>query len=168
MFRKDNSGPRDPYFVRLQEALNNASIVQPVLLIDRQRLEHNMAQLVSDLPAGLDLRIVAKSLPVPELLKLVCSKFDLHRYMTFNLPMLQSVAELDPQANQLLGKPLPVGAAAQFYASHQSGEGRVYWLIDTLTRLRQYADLAQNLNRKLDIVLELDVGLHRGGFETGS
>jgi D-serine deaminase-like pyridoxal phosphate-dependent protein len=43
----------------------------------------------------------------------------------------------------------------------------VHWLIDTEQRLGQYLELADALEVRLDIALELDVGLHRGGFVAG-
>lgn len=170
MLRRDKSGPRESYFLDVQKALRDAGITQPVLVLDEGRLRHNIRQLKGDLPEGMNLRLVAKSLPVPELLKLASAELDTHRYMTFNLTMLREVAELDPTADQLLGKPLPVKAAADYYSSTTTNQatGEVYWLIDSESRLREYAELARSNNLILNIVLELDVGLHRGGFEVDS
>ncbi len=170
MLRRDNSGPREPYFLDVQKALGEAGITHPVLVLDEGRLRHNIRQLKGDLPEGMNLRLVAKSLPVPELLKLASAELDTHRYMTFNLTMLREVAELDPAADQLLGKPLPVKAAADYYFSTATNQatGEVYWLIDSESRLYEYAELARSNNLILNIVLELDVGLHRGGFEVDS
>lgn len=170
MARHDQSGPRDAYFLRMQSALKAAGIHQPTLVIDRARLDQNLVQLRRDLAPNMGLRIVAKSLPSIPLLKIVAMGAKTNRFMTFNAPMLKELTAAFPDADQLLGKPFPVQAAADFY-SNQSGakpKGRIGWLIDTNTRLSQYADLAASRSLKLDISLELDVGLHRGGFTPGS
>jgi D-serine deaminase-like pyridoxal phosphate-dependent protein len=165
MWRKDQSGPRDPYFLEMQEALRAAGRTEPVLILDRARLRRNIERLQSDLPKGMALRLVAKSLPVADLLQMAASVLDTHRYMTFNLPMLRDVARMDPDAEQLLGKPLPVASLAAHYDAN--APGRVIWLVDTERRLNEYAELAQARGVILDVVLELDVGLHRGGFVPG-
>lgn len=167
MLRRDKSGPRESYFLDVQQALREAGISEPALVLDERRLRQNIRQLKGDLAEGMNLRLVVKSLPVPELLRLVSMELDTHRYMTFNLTMLKEVAELDPAADQLLGKPLPVTAAADYYSCKSTREatGEIYWLIDTESRLREYAEFARSNNRTINIVFELDVGLHRGGFE---
>ena len=73
-----------------------------------------------------------------------------------------------PDLDLLLGKPLPVAAAAQFYRQLKSERfsptQQLQWLIDTPQRLQQYRALAQGLGQRLRINLEIDVGLHRGGI----
>ena len=49
-------------------------------------------------------------------------------------------------------------------ANNQRALPRIQWLVDSLERLNAYAEIAKNLNQPLRINLELDVGLHRGGF----
>jgi D-serine deaminase-like pyridoxal phosphate-dependent protein len=69
----------------------------------------------------------------------------------------------------LLGKPLPVDAAAEFYRSFQGGQFRpqrqLQWLVDTPQRLAQYRDLARAQQVDMRVSLEIDVGLHRGGVD---
>ena len=60
---EDKSGPRDPYFLKMQTALAEANIATPTLVIDRTRLNQNIDTLMSHLPEGMGYRIVAKSLP---------------------------------------------------------------------------------------------------------
>ena len=98
-----------------------------------------------------------------------------NRLMSFHLPFLLHVAEHLPQADILLGKPMPVASARQFYQWHQSladssfaPEKQLHWLVDSLERLQQYQALAKELNCSLNINLELDIGLHRGGFNNDS
>lgn len=168
-FFRDNSGPRDGYFLRMQAALKAAGITQPTLVLDRARLDQNIGQLQRDLAPGMGLRLVAKSLPSIPLLKAVSGALKTDRFMTFNAPMLQALTEAFPGADQLLGKPFPVQAAAHFYSNHRSNaQGRIAWLIDTNARLAEYAALAKARSLTLEISLELDVGLHRGGFVPGA
>lgn len=168
MLQKDLSGARAPYFVGLQAALQQAGITQPTLILDKTRLERNLDQLAADVPSDMGVRLVAKSLPVPRLLQLASERLNTHRFMTFNTRMLKDVVRMDPDADQLLGKPVPVAAARHYYADsdagNDAGPAKVCWLLDTSTRIAQYAALAQSLDRTLDVALEIDVGLHRGGF----
>ena len=151
------------YFATLSGALHNAGIAQPTLVVDRARLNHNIDTLVADLPEGMGYRVVAKSLPSVPLLKHVCARAGTARLMTFNLQMLLQIAREMPEADQLLGKPMPVAAARRFYAEAPAG-ANVQWLVDTQERLAQYVALAEELSQPLRIVIELDIGLHRGGF----
>lgn len=167
----DESGPRDPYFLNLQSALVEAGISTPTMVVDLERLNANIDTLMTALPAGMGYRIVAKSLPSPALIDHVRQRSGTDRLMTFNLPMLESLTARMPDADQLLGKPLPVAAAAAFFdqadAAAQGAANKVQWLIDTPARLAQYAELAASRNIVLRINIELDVGLHRGGFSVG-
>jgi D-serine deaminase-like pyridoxal phosphate-dependent protein len=167
----DKSGPRDPYFLRIQNALTDAGIATPTLVIDRSRLNANIDTLKSHLPTGMGYRVVAKSLPALSLIDHVRKRAGTDRLMTFNLPMLLALSMRMPEASQLLGKPLPVQAARQYFdrlpVENSGAADRIQWLIDTPERLAQYQELARTIDRTLNINLELDVGLHRGGFETG-
>jgi len=90
--------------------------------------------------------------------------------MVFHRPFLQAMARLNPQADILMGKPMPIAAAATFYATpvgEFNPERQLQWLIDTNDRLHQYLKMAQSHGIKLRVNLELDVGLHRGGFVAG-
>jgi D-serine deaminase-like pyridoxal phosphate-dependent protein len=167
----DESGPRDPYFLGLQSALTEAGIASPTLVIDKVRLDANIDTLMSHLPAGMAYRIVAKSLPSLDLIAHIRQRSGSDRLMTFNQPMLTALSKAMPDADQLLGKPLP-GAAARNYFNALAPEdapaaANIQWLIDTPERLRQYQELARATGQTLRINLELDVGLHRGGLEAG-
>ncbi len=168
---RDKSGPRDPYFRQLQAALTETGIAGPTLIIDRARLDANIDTLRGHLPAGMAYRIVAKSLPSLDLLRHIRSRTGTDRLMTFNQPMLTALSSAMPDADQMLGKPLPVAAAETYFATLPAADSaaadRVQWLIDTPARLDQYQALARKTGRQLRICLELDVGLHRGGFIPG-
>jgi D-serine deaminase-like pyridoxal phosphate-dependent protein len=167
----DHSGPRDPYFLSIQAALIGAGIAWPTLVIDRARLSENVRTLKTHLPTGMGYRIVAKSLPSIDLIAHIRNLSGTDRLMTFNQPMLSKLSVDMPEASQLLGKPLPVRAAKHYFetlpADANEAADNIQWLIDTPERLQQYSALAAELGRKLKLVLELDVGLHRGGFEPG-
>ncbi len=167
----DKSGPRDPYFLTLQEALKTAGICTPTLVIDRERLNANIDALRGHLPPGMGYRIVAKSLPSLDLIGHIAARAGTDRLMTFNLPMLLDLSVAMPDASQLLGKPLPVQAAANYFAQlpaeAASAAANIQWLIDSPERLKQYSDLAAQTGQTLAINVELDVGLHRGGMEPG-
>jgi D-serine deaminase-like pyridoxal phosphate-dependent protein len=167
----DKSGPRDPYFLQMQAAFLAAGIATPTLVIDKARLDANIDTLKSHLPPGMGYRIVAKSLPSLDLIRHIRTRAATDRLMTFNQPMLLALSKEMPEANQLLGKPLPVQAARRYFeqlpADRQAAADNIQWLIDTPDRLAQYADLAAETGRVLRINIELDVGLHRGGFEPG-
>lgn len=167
----DRSGPRAAYFERLQQALHREGVATPALVVDRMRLEANVDRLRQDLPAGMAYRIVAKSLPAVGLLETVRRRSGSDRLMTFNAPMLLALARAMPETKQLLGKPLPVAAAADFLArlpaETREAASRVVWLVDTPERVTQYGQLAQAQGQPLAVALEIDVGLHRGGQAPG-
>ncbi|MCR9103687.1 MAG: DSD1 family PLP-dependent enzyme [Gammaproteobacteria bacterium] len=165
--------PRDagenhaPYFEQLGTALDTAGHSGPTLVIDRQRLHDNVATLQSHIDQRFHYRIVAKSLPSPDLLQEVMKQSGSQRLMLFHQPFINIVAQRFPGADILLGKPMPVAAAHNFYRQFSTGTFQpalqLRWLLDTPERVAQYAELAQQLNTPMLACIELDVGLHRGG-----
>ncbi|MBI54958.1 MAG: alanine racemase [Alcanivorax sp.] len=165
----DRGAPHPPYFQGLNELLRNRGPGRPVLLIDRQRLADNCRRLMERLPPGRDYRIVAKSLPSVPLIQAVMAETGSRRAMVFHQPFINALAAAEPGCDLLLGKPMPVNAAARFYEELPADAGfnpdrQLQWLIDSEARLREYLALARRLNRRLRVNLELDVGLHRGGL----
>ncbi len=155
-------------FAAMQDALRAAAHCQPVVVVDRERLDRNLDQLAATVPAGFGVRIVAKSLPSIDLLRYVMERLDTDRLMTFNLPMLRTLAAVLPDVDQLCGKPFPVAAADRFYDMPGASTARVQWLVDTPDRLAQYEELATRRGLRLRVSFELDIGLHRGGFAPGA
>ncbi len=150
------------YFDGLSAALKRAGVGAPVLVIDRARLNANIAAVKAKLAGrGLGMRVVVKSLPSHDLIDAVAKGSDTNRYMVFNTPMLAEIAAKTPQADVLMGKPLTAVAAAEYYRSSRLNP---QWLIDTPARLKQYAALTAAAGVPLRANLEIDVGLHRGGF----
>jgi len=163
----DKSGPTSPYFDAIRSALLKAGIATPVLIIDKERLVENVDVLMSHLPVDMKYRVVSKSLPSMQLIDFVANRANTDRLMTFNLEMLQELS--NSRYKQLLGKPLPVAAVSRYYNSvlDRKSADHIQWLVDSEKRLRDYASLASELDLVLKINLELDVGLHRGGFNVG-
>ncbi len=167
----NQNAPDDVYFQRISQALAHAGAYRPTLVVDKQRLDHNIEQLMSVIQRDFHYRIVAKSLPSLPLLNHIMHATGSHRIMSFHLPFLMVLVEHTPHADILLGKPMPVQSARQFYHWHAQNkkslfkpEFQLQWLIDSVDRLQQYLLLAEASDTTLQINLEIDVGLHRGGF----
>lgn len=162
--------PHDAYFGTLQAALAEAGVAWPCVVIDRDRLLANSARLKADVAPGARLRLVEKSLPVPALLELALHATDTRSLMVFDGKQLIQVAERFAACDVLLGKPLPVAAARDFYRHRSNGafdaSRQLQWLVDTPERLRQYAALAHEFGVSMRINVEVDIGLHRGGVAT--
>jgi len=153
------------YFAGLSKALKAADVFRPCLVLDRDRLDGNIALVRQRLAPGLAVRLVDKSLPCVPLLSHIVKALGANRFMTFHPPVTQAVLDAFPEGDLLYGKPMPVGAAKA--ALTRGGAGwwsRVCWLIDTPERLAEYGALAAALDTELRFAFEVDVGLHRGGF----
>ena len=165
---RDEGSPYTPYFAAKNALLRRAAPGRPVLLIDLDRLDANLVKVRQSLPPGKAFRVVTKSLPALGLLQRVMQALSTQRLMVFHQPHLSALAVQLPQADLLLGKPLPVAAAATFYRELPrtafAPAAQLQWLIDSEERLLQYRQLAATLGQKLRINLEIDVGLHRGGI----
>ena len=164
------------YFHRISQALEDAGSFRPTLVIDKARFDENLKHLMDVIQQGFDYRIVAKSLPSIPLLEYIMERSGSNRLMSFHLPFLFHVVKHLPHADVLLGKPMPVAAARQFYSWHATLSSasltsssfkpaeQLHWLVDSLDRLLQYQELAKSLGCVINVNLEIDVGLHRGGF----
>src|SRR5690606_38160509 len=110
--------------------------------IDLERMQHNVDALAGSVGPDKTYRVVVKSLPSVPLLERVMRRARTNALMVFHQPFLNAVAERFPDADVLLGKPMPVAAVRTFYskldAQRYDAAGRLQWLIDTPERLRQY------------------------------
>lgn len=169
---KDNGAPYNDYFAALNAELKTNGPMRPSMVIDLDALDHNIdtvAASVAKVP-GRHFRIVEKSLPSPKLLAYIATRAKTNRLMSFHQPFLNHDAVMFPQADILIGKPLPVRSAELFYKTHQGAfdpSRQLQWLIDTPARAAQYLALAKGLGTTLNFNIELDVGLHRGGVTSG-
>ncbi|MDT9000667.1 alanine racemase [Paucibacter sp. APW11] len=162
----EQGGPHAPYFQRLAEGLKAAGVAQARLVIDLPQLRANLAAIGQHAKTGMQLRAVLKSLPCLALMDEVARAWNSPRVMAFNATQTQQLLQARPDAHVLLGKPLPVAAAAALLQALPPEQGSgIEFLVDTPARLAQYRQLAQQRGQVLRINLELDVGLHRGGFE---
>ncbi|RUV36602.1 DSD1 family PLP-dependent enzyme [Mesorhizobium sp. M7A.F.Ca.MR.148.00.0.0] len=152
------------YFSTLSDALKEAGIFQPCLLLDRDRLDSNIALVKGRVDPGLAVRLVDKSLACMPLLAYIAKALGSERFMTFHPPISEAVLKAFPDADLLYGKPMPIGAARAALVKADTDWSRVCWLVDSEERLAEYGALAGELGIGLRIVFEIDVGLHRGGF----
>lgn len=167
----DQGRAHDAYFAELNRQLQRDGEGVPTLLLDLDRLDANADLLAARLAGRLQLRLVAKSLASTGLLEYLAKRLQTQRFMVFHQPQINRLAKSFPQADLLLGKPMPVAAALNFYRQlphhlNFDPDRQLTWLIDSRQRLQQYAELAAALGRPLRIALEIDIGLERGGFAT--
>jgi D-serine deaminase-like pyridoxal phosphate-dependent protein len=161
------------YFQQLHSVLTRAQLAEPLLVIDRDRLDANINTLRAALPKGMAYRIVAKSLPCAPLIEHIAHRMGTDRLMSFNTNMVEQLLATMPTADQLLGKPIPITAVQGVFSRANTSttallQHQVQWLVDTPKRLMQYEDFAASSQLNLRINLEIDVGLHRGGMEPGA
>ena len=164
----DNGAPYPEYFAQLNRELKANGPMRPSLIIDLDRLDHNIDQVTASIARqpGRHYRIVEKSLPSEGLLDYVSKRSGSQRFMSFHQPFLNHDAQYWPAGDVLLGKPLPVRSAQIFYEQLQGPfdpERQLQWLIDTPAHMRQYLELAQGQGLRMQVNIEIDVGLHRGG-----
>ncbi len=162
-------GPHDRYFESLSGELQRNNLFKPKMLIDLDILDKNIDNMRAMLNPHAAYRIPVKSLPSIDLIDYVMKRSNTKRLMVFHQPFLNAVAERFSDADILFGKPMPVGLANTFYQTISPDSGfdldtQLQWLIDTKERLDQYLALAKQLNQKMRINIEIDVGLHRGGL----
>jgi D-serine deaminase-like pyridoxal phosphate-dependent protein len=159
------------YFEEMSAALKAERLAKPTLLIDKAKLLENVVTLQKNINQRFAYRIVVKSLPSIPLLALLMKSTQSNRLMLFHQNFVQEIAAAMPHADILLGKPMPVLAAEstyQFFLEQTvdfNHEKQLQWLIDSEQRLQQYALLAKKLNVPMQINIELDIGLHRGGVK---
>lgn len=167
----DNGGPYTPYFEKLNQHLRQQSPGRALMLLDHDRLLENAKKVKASIPANKALRIVAKSLPSLPLLQTLMATLETKRLMVFHQTHINLIADAMPDSDLLLGKPMPINAAANFYKSFGQGTAfdpsrQLQWLLDTPERLKEYQQLAATLGKKFLINIEIDVGLHRGGVSS--
>ena len=155
-----------PYFAQMNEALKKQYGGVNVGIIDLDRLDSNIHFVRQKLGNDYKLRLVTKSLPSLDLLKYLMTKSQTNRLMVFSELFIAAIlSNLNPDSlDVLLGKPLPIDAFIRL--TTYNGWNTVNWLVDTKKRLNEYLDYAQQKHIRIKINLEIDIGLHRGGFET--
>lgn len=166
---EDKGKSHAPYFQALSTTLTRAEFARPTLIIDKVRLLDNIRTLKSHIADPYAYRIVVKSLPSLPLLDLIASEAKTNRFMLFDEQFLLKLLEHKTDSDVLLGKPLPAMAAHKVLkqVDQQTGS-HIRWLIDSNERLMEYQELARQHKQPLRINLEIDIGLHRGGFQSNT
>ncbi|MFK7732631.1 MAG: DSD1 family PLP-dependent enzyme [Pseudomonadales bacterium] len=168
----DKGGPYNAYFSALNQTLKASMVSQPRMVLDLDAIDANIDAITSSIKSPKQWRVVVKSLPSMQLLDYIMRQANTRALMAFHQPFLNQVAQQFPNTDVLLGKPLPAAAALKFYQTlgdtKFSADKQLQWLLDSVQRLQQYQSVAQSLGVTLRINLELDVGLHRGGFSEES
>jgi D-serine deaminase-like pyridoxal phosphate-dependent protein len=168
----DHGAPYDDYFRALNQELKNNGPMRPCMIVDLDRMDRNLDLVTETLRrGGKHYRIVEKSLPSRSLIRYVAERSGTKRLMSFHQPFLNIDAEVFPDFDILVGKPLPVHAASVFYETLKGPfdpSRQLQWLIDTPARLQQYLQLAEGLDTRLRANIEIDVGLHRGGVDSNA
>jgi len=160
------------YFQQLNQLLKSYESAIPYLIIDQKRLDKNIKALQNLTRKDLEVRIVVKSLPSIPLLDYIRKQLQTNRLMVFHAPILSILSEhYSDEINILIGKPMPIQTARFYYQTLKAKHGfepsqQLQWLVDTTQRTQQYIDLAKSIGQKIQLNIELDVGLHRGGFAT--
>lgn len=164
---QEQGADHSPYYQQLSSALDTAELAKPTMVVDRSRMLANVQTLLGHVKGRFHYRIVAKSLPSLPLLAAVMEASGSNRLMLFHQPFMNRAVERFPDADILLGKPMPVVAAHNFYRQLSAGgfrpDKQLRWLLDTPERVRQYDQLAAAIGQNMQVCIELDVGLHRGG-----
>ena len=158
------------YFKSLNQTLKSYKRAIPSLIIDLDKLDKNIATLQNSIQSSMDFRIVVKSLPSIPLIDYVLNKMSSQKLMVFHQPFLSQLSSYyGDDIDILMGKPMPVQTAKYYYETLKNDKGfepskQLQWLVDTKERIQQYIELAKSINQKIRLNIELDVGLHRGGF----
>ena len=166
---RDHGGGYKPYFSQLNQALKDKHIGSGRILIDLDKLDHNLATIQAHIPSSEHYRIVVKSIPCIELIRYIKNQINTNKFMVVHRPFLKVILDnFPPTIDILLGKPLPVFALDEFFTEiapeqKERAQNEIQWLVDTKTRLLEYLEYATVNHLHLRINIEIDIGLHRGG-----
>ena len=165
--------PTGDYFKQLGADLGAAGIGTPRIMIDVDRLDANADVIVSDI--GKDrYRIVEKSLPSLDLLDHIRTRTGTDKFLLLHLPFLPALLSKFPTVQVLVGKNQPIAAVKTFFdglasnADRADAAARVTFLVDGSTRLNELVALANAMQLQLQVGVEIDAGLHRGGVRRPS
>jgi D-serine deaminase-like pyridoxal phosphate-dependent protein len=163
------SDSEDAHFKHLATLLRREGVGVPTAVVDVARVRQNAERVKAWAGERFAVRISDKSVPCKRLIALLRTTLSTERHMVFHLPFLRNTFEAFPNADVLAGKPFPTFAIEKFLFSVRDSErakivAQTTWLVDTEVRLSELSALASALDVSLRVSLEIDVGLHRGGF----
>jgi|GEM_PF-49203 len=163
--------PDESRFATWNEELRSQAAGRESAFVDLDALDHNMKLVGAQLGSRIALRLVAKSLPSIRLLEYMMVSACTNRIMAFSEGMVRDLlCRFGSDVDILLGRPAAAEAAARIFATldeqwpgDASPAAGVRWLVDTVDRLTEYRELADQRGSTLRIAVEIDVGLRRGG-----
>ncbi len=164
---RDQGGVYDEYFRGLNAALRENGPARPCLVLDLDRLDHNLAVLMRSIRPPKHFRVVAKSLPSIPLIQYISERAGDRsgHVLPSALPERQSRSNYRRRtscsASRSRSAP-PRRSTAELRGGFDPSR-QLQWLLDTPERLDQYRQLAETLGQRLRVNIEIDVGLHRGG-----
>ncbi len=160
--------PTGDYFKQLGADLTAAGFGTPQIMIDLDRLDANADSIATEI--GKDrYRIVEKSLPSLDLLGYISNRTGVDRFLVLHLPFLPALLAQFPNAHVLVGKNQPILAVKAYFdslasdADRADAASRVAFLVDSSRRLDELVALASAMSLVLQVGVEIDAGLHRGG-----
>jgi D-serine deaminase-like pyridoxal phosphate-dependent protein len=163
-------GPEQQRFAQWNETLRALAAGRESAFVDLNAVDHNLRLVGEKLGSNIGLRLCAKSLPSLQLLEYMMVAACTNRIMAFSEGMVRDLLlRFGSDVDILLGRPATVHALARtFVTLDQQGEGQnpaggVRWLVDTPQSMQQFADFAAERAERINVSVELDVGLHRGG-----
>lgn len=155
---------QDAYFQQLNKCLKKQGNGQPQLIVDVDQFEQNLRHIASQISAYLKPRLVVKSLANLYLMQSAAKELKTQAFMLFHLPHILKIKAEFKDSDLLMGKPMPIQALDHLFKQNREVIAEVQWLIDSEQRLEQYLNFAHQHHVKLKLNLEIDIGLHRGGF----
>ena len=144
---------------------------EPVLLLDLAALDHNTAVVVDFANRnGWAVRPALKSFRSPQLTSYLLRRLPRPRGLVFNLHEVDPIVAAGPRGTDLMtGYPPTVGELAAFLERRPPRGQRAHRLrilVDSVPLMEALARLARRTPRRLplDVALEFDVGMGRGGI----
>ncbi len=163
-------GPEEQRFVAWNESLRASAAGRESAFVDLDAVDHNLRLVSEKLGSKIGLRLSAKSLPSLQLLEYMMVATCTNRLMAFEEAMVRDLlVRFGSDVDILLGRPAPVEALARTFktldevGAGPNPTGSVRWLVDTPERLQQFAAFAIERGERINVSMEIDVGLRRGG-----
>jgi hypothetical protein len=120
----DQGALYDSYFASLNGELKKNGPGRPVIIVDMNLLDKNIVLLKASVKPPLSYRLVVKSLPSIPMVKYIMQKTGTKKLMVFHQPDLSLLAAQGfRDVDILLGKPMPLNAVREFYATALRGTG---------------------------------------------
>ncbi len=151
-------------------ALRKRAAGRESAFVDLNAVDHNLRVVGDALGSQIGLRLCAKSLPSLDLLEYMMVAANTNRIMAFSEGMTRDLLiRYGSDVDILLGRPATVHALARTFATLDetaigpNPSGSVRWLVDTPASMLEFAQFAEQRREPVNVAIELDVGLHRGG-----